>query len=303
MWPDEIVMTPNEFKAGFETLWVAGVSGSLSSQVCAGPACCEVGSLAEGGVQFDGVLRLLECAVDLAPGSDGDPRLHLSDSVLAPRFDDLGVDARTAKDSANDNGVVLETVRRDEHEGQDSAPASCLTENLVRVGIASSTDDGGHPETRPHFESREDPCYVLLGSAERAELIGLEFLQLESANHAVVELTSSHGSERELASDRTPSSPRDASYGGFVHAFHAELGDAIELVPGAMQTLVDCPCVRRERLSTRRATIPTASAVFPLVERVADDVPGAHLAVEVAFDVGTTPTSHRLPSHALPPTI
>ena len=97
MWPDEIVMTPNEFEAGLETFLVACVGGSLSSQTCTGPAGHEVGSLAKGGVQFDRALRLLECAVDLAPGSDGDSRLHLPDSILAPRFDDLGMDARTAK--------------------------------------------------------------------------------------------------------------------------------------------------------------------------------------------------------------
>ena len=89
MWPDEIVMTPNEFKVLFETLLVACVSGSFSSQICTGPAGGEVGSLAEGGVQFDRVLRLLECAVDLASGSDHDPRLHLPASVLAPRSDSI----------------------------------------------------------------------------------------------------------------------------------------------------------------------------------------------------------------------
>ncbi len=119
--PDEVVVTLNEVKVFFEAFLVACVSGRFSSQVCAGPAGSEVGSLAEGGVQFDGVLRLLESSVDLASGSDHDSRLHCLDSVLAPRFDDLGMDAGTAKDSANDNGVVLQTVRRDEHESQDSA--------------------------------------------------------------------------------------------------------------------------------------------------------------------------------------
>ncbi len=273
MWPDEIVMTPNEFKVLFETLLVACVSGSFSSQICTGPAGGEVGSLAEGGLQFDRVLRLLECAVDLASGSDDDPRLHLPDSVLAPRFDDLGMDAGTTKDPSNDHGVVFETVRSDEHDTQDSASASCLTENFVGVGVASPTDHGCYPETRPNFESREDPCDVLLGSAERAELIGLELLQLESPKPVIVELTSGLGSECEPSSDRIPSSSGDTSYGGFVHAFHAELGDAIELVARAMKAAVDSAGVRREGLPTRRAAIPTPPAVLPLVERVPDDVP------------------------------
>ncbi len=168
MWPDEVVVKLNEVKVLFEAFLVACVSGRLSSQVCAGPAGSEVGLLAEGGVQFDGVLRLLECFVDLASGSDHDSRLHCLDSVLAPRFDDLGMSAGSAKNSANDNGVVHETVRRDEHECQDSASPGCLTENLVRVGIASSTDHGRYPETRPYLESCEDPRDVLFGSAERA---------------------------------------------------------------------------------------------------------------------------------------
>ena len=58
MWPDEVVVTLNEVKVLFEAFLVACVSGRFASQVCAGPAGSEVGSLAEGGVQFDRVLRL-----------------------------------------------------------------------------------------------------------------------------------------------------------------------------------------------------------------------------------------------------
>ncbi len=258
-------MTANELKVPFEAFLVACVGGRLSSQVRTGPAGSEIGSLAEGGVHGARVLRFHECTVELAPGSDHELRLHCSDSVLALRLDNLAMDAGTAKDLANDNSVVLETVRRDENQSMDPTSASGLTENLIGVGIASPTDNGCHPKTRPDFESREDPGDILLGPTERAELIGLELLQHESSDHAIIELTSSLGSEREPASDCIPSSACDASYGGFVHALHAEVGDPIELVAGAMKTLVDRAGVRREGLPTRRAAIPTPSAVLPLV--------------------------------------
>ncbi len=78
MFPDEIVMTANEFKILFEEFLVACVGGSLSSQVCTGRAGREVGSLGERRVQFARVLRFHECAVELAPGSDHDPSSPLS---------------------------------------------------------------------------------------------------------------------------------------------------------------------------------------------------------------------------------
>ncbi len=80
----KVVMTANEFKILFETFRVACVGGGLSSQVCAGRARGEIGSFDEGRVELDRVLRFCECAVDLASGSDDDPRIHLPDSVLAP---------------------------------------------------------------------------------------------------------------------------------------------------------------------------------------------------------------------------
>ena len=52
MWPDEVVMTLNKFKVLLEALLVVCVGGRLSGQICTGSAGSEVGSLAEGGVQF-----------------------------------------------------------------------------------------------------------------------------------------------------------------------------------------------------------------------------------------------------------
>ena len=161
-----------------------------------------------------------------------------------------------------------------------------------RVAVAPSPDDGRRPQTRPDVNRSENPEGLLLTTDERANLVGLKFLDGQSSDCSIVESMTGVGGPFEPAIDRVPGDSLDARNGGLVQAFDAEGGDFVEGRATMLESMVRRPGVGAEGLAASPASVPTTPSPFRPVEAVTDDSSGSGISRQRAFPVYAAETLH-----------
>ena len=161
-----------------------------------------------------------------------------------------------------------------------------------RVAVAPSPDDGRRPQTRPHVNRSEDPDGLLLTTDERANLVGLKFLDGQSSDRSIVESMTGVGGPFEPAIDRVPGDSLDARNSGLVQAFDAEGSDFVEGRAAMLESMIRGAGVGAEGLAASPASVSTALPVLGLVEAVAHDPSRSGFSGQRASPVCTTETLH-----------
>ncbi len=213
------------------------------------------------------------------------------DTIVPSRLEDLRVESRWAESATDDLLVEIESVGDDPGKTLEIHPVGNVAQEGESIPVASSPADGRRPEPRPDFDRDEDPSRLLLAAGERANLIGLKFVDGESDDRPAVEPTTSVGGQPEPASDSVSGNPFEPSNRGNADTLDSERRDRIEGTASMAKTVVGGALGRRERLSAPDAPV---SATFPRprsVESMAHDAPGIDSPTST-FGVQTTEVLH-----------
>jgi hypothetical protein len=118
----------------------------------------------------------------------------VSISIVSTGLDDLSVQTRGPKDTADHLCIKGESVRGDQRDTFEIRPAGDIPEEGECVSIASSSRDGRRPEPRPDLDRGEDPDGLFLVVEDRTNLICLKFCDGDSMDLSIVETATSAGS-------------------------------------------------------------------------------------------------------------
>src|SRR5437773_515862 len=147
----------------------------------------EVQPFDKGRVQFRGVLGISKDLLQSPGGTDYGPSLDLHNTIVPTRFDDLPVETRRSKDTADDLGIKGESVSGDQRDTFEIHSAGDVPEEGECVSIASSSHDRRRPKPRPDLDRGEDPDGLFLATDDRTNLVCLKFSDGVSGCLSIVE--------------------------------------------------------------------------------------------------------------------
>jgi len=158
-----------------------------SPSVTEGPTMQERRALPKGQVQPLDVRsvqlpRILRSAPHLIPPprrTDPGFPLHTNYTILPALLDNLTIQARSPEKSSNNLPIELESVGCDQGEMVSRRPGTEFSEQGERVAITSFANNRRRPEARPDFDGSEDPNRMPIATDHSADLIGLQFLNVE----------------------------------------------------------------------------------------------------------------------------
>ncbi len=150
------------------------------------------------------------------------PSFHLDDAIVPARLEHLSIKTCWPEGVSSDFLIKVESVRNNQGNAFEVHSVRDVVKEGERVPVASSTHDGRWPESRPYFDSGEDPARPFFAPDEGADLVRLELRDFESGDGPVIEPTTSAGRSLEHASDGIPGNPLDPSDRGYAHTLNAE---------------------------------------------------------------------------------
>src|SRR5438034_1384182 len=121
----------------------------------------EVQPFDKGRVQFRGVLGISKDLLQSPVGTDYGPSLDLHNTIVPTRFDDLPVETRRSKDTADDLRIKGESVSGDQRDTFEIHSAGDVPEEGECVSIASSSHDRRRPKPRPDLDRGERSRWVV----------------------------------------------------------------------------------------------------------------------------------------------
>ena len=197
---------------------------------------CEVEPLDERRVQCRRVLGVIERFFESPCGSNQLSSFDLHDTIIPARLEDPAVETSWPEHAADDLRIEIKSVRNDKREPQKIHSAPHVTNEDQSVSVASPSDDGRRPETRPDFDRRENPRWLRFRAYESANLVRLELLDGESGDRLVVESTTHLGCPLEPAGDGVPGNPLDPRDPGNADTLDSESDDHIESSSSMLET-------------------------------------------------------------------
>ena len=212
----------------------------------------------------------------------------LNDAIVSSRLEHLAVESRGTKDATDDLLVEIESVGDDQGKTLDIHAVRDVAQKSERVSVASSSGHRRRPEPRPHLDGDEDLRWPRLAADEGANFIGLELLDDEAGQPALVEATAHVGCMLKPSSDGVPGNSLDPSNRGNADTLDSESHHRVESSSSMLETVVWRALGRGERLSARDAPISTAFPGSRSVETVADDVPGTDSSMDRTDGIGTS---------------
>jgi hypothetical protein len=147
----------------------------------------EVQPFDKGRVQFRGVLGISKHLLQSPVSTDYRSSLDLHNTIVPTGFDDLAVQTRRSKDTADDLRIKGESVRGDQRDTVEIRSAGDIPEEGECVSIASSSHDCRRPKPRPDLDRGEDPDGLLLVVQDRTNLICLKLCDGDSIYVSIVE--------------------------------------------------------------------------------------------------------------------
>jgi hypothetical protein len=218
----------------------------------------EVQPFDKGRVQFRGVLGISKHLLQSPVSTDYCSVLDLHNTIVATGFDDLPVQTRGSKDTADDLRIKGESVRGNQRDTFEIRSAEDIPEDGEGVSIASSSHDCRRPKPRPDLDRGEDPNGLFLVVDDRTDLIRLKLCDRDSIDSSIVEAATRAGSFLEPAMNGIPGDLLYPSNRGLVQALDAEGGDLIEGRATMLESMVWRTGVRAECLPTTSAPVSTA---------------------------------------------
>jgi hypothetical protein len=148
----------------------------------------------KGRVQFRGVLGISKHLLQSPVSTDYCSSLDLNHTIVSAGLDDLSVQTRWPKDTADHLCIKGESVRGDQRDTFEIRSAGDSPEEGECVSIASSSHDGCRPKPGPDLDRGEDPDGLFLVVDDRTNLICLKFCDGDSIDLSIVETATSAGS-------------------------------------------------------------------------------------------------------------
>jgi len=180
MRADEVVVTTQQFELVGKTLRAPAVTRRLALQVGTASANRQIQPFYEGGVDDRRVLAVEQRGVELAGHPTAKRSGYTCNSVLSPLLDDLAMDTGAGQKLSNSSAVVLETIGGDKGGPVNHAGLERVCKELVSVLVCPAPNGSGYPQPRPDHDSGEHPCGLDLTTAERPDLVELQFLSARS---------------------------------------------------------------------------------------------------------------------------
>ena len=265
-------MAPHELDVAAELVCITGVAGRAPAQVRRRLPNREVEALDERGVQGLGILRRQQRGFQSIRRADLHAALDPDNTIVPPCLEHLTIDARRPKESRNRAEVVLEAIGGNQWTSHDSPPADDVVDDSAGVSIGAAAQDAPGPHAGGDLDGCKEPDNVALAADERAELIGLQLHEVETAQHPMIEALRSRRGPFEPARDRVAGMARDSGRRRNTHALDAQACDLIELPSRAAKPTVRSPRVRAERAPADCAAVPLPSAGLGRKRAVAHDV-------------------------------
>ncbi len=141
----------------FELLLGASVGKRSSSEVGEALPDGQIQPLDERSVQCRGVLGFVEHIVEAPYGSMNGSSFDLHDAIVPSRLEDLAIESRGAENATDDLLVETESVGDDQEKTVKIHAVGNIAQEGKGVPVASTSDDGRGPETRPDLHRDEDP--------------------------------------------------------------------------------------------------------------------------------------------------
>ena len=154
----------------------------------------EVQPFDKGRVQFRGVLGISKHLLQSPVSTDYCSALDLHNTIVATGFDDLPVQTRGSKDTADDLRIKGESVRGNQRDTFEIRSAEDIPEDRECISIASSSYDCRRPKPRPDLDCGEDPNGLFLVVDDRTDLIRLKLCDRDSIDSSIVEAATRAGS-------------------------------------------------------------------------------------------------------------
>ena len=164
----------------------------------------EVQPFDKGRVQFGGVLGISKHLLQSPVSTDYCSALDPHNTIVATGFDDLPVQTRGSKDTADDLRIKGESVRGNQRDTFEIRSAEDIPEDGECVSIASSSHDSRRPKPRPDLDRGEDPNGLFLVVDDRTDLIRLKLCDRDSIDSSIVEAVTRAGSFLEPAMNGIP---------------------------------------------------------------------------------------------------
>ena len=253
----------------------------------------EVQPFDKGRVQFRGVLGISKALRKSPVSTDHRSSFDFHNAIVPPRLDDLPVQTRRSKDTADNLRIKGETVRGDQGDVFQIRSAGDIPGEGECVSIASSSHDCRGPKPRPDLNCCEDPNGLFPPVDPRANLVCLELRDGVSVHLSIIEATARMGSPLQPAMNGIPGDSFYPSYRRLAQALDAERGDLVEGRTTMLESMVWRSAVRAERLAAGTATISTTPASIGSVESVTNDVSRAGFARNPALSIWAAGTHNR----------
>lgn len=113
MWPDEIVIAPEDVQLLFQIFTESSEVYSSPGQIGNALTNGEVEPFNEGCVQRLGIFRFEQSFIELYYRSNDSLPLHFDDSIVAASFNDLGVKA-LSKTTTSSAPIAIKPISNDE---------------------------------------------------------------------------------------------------------------------------------------------------------------------------------------------
>jgi len=247
----------------------------LSSRMTKAPATKVRRALPDGQVQAFNVgsiqlARILRIAPHLIPTPSrteaGFP-LHSYHAIISPFLDDLAVYAGCSKESPDNLPIELEPIGSNQRDVVSIAAGAKVSKQGECVPITPLSNNGGRPEARPYFDGRKDPNgWLIFAADQRANLIGLQFADLDLGDPSMVEQTTGGSGLFQPVIHCIPGNMLDSGDGRFVDSLDAESGNLIEHGSAMLEAVIDRAAVSAEGPATTLASESSAFSPAGLVE-------------------------------------
>ena len=244
-------------------LRASGVTKAPATRVCRTLPDGQVQPFNVGRIQLARILRI---APHLHPNAKPHPTyrfpLHSYHAIISSfLLDDLAVKASRPKESPDNLPIELEPIGRDQRCVVSNGSGGKVSKQGERVQIIPFSNNGRRPEARPDLDGSKDPNGRLLFATDQsADLVRLQFADLDPGDSLMVESATGGSGPFQLASHCVPSDLFDSGNRRLVHPFDAESGDLIERSSAMLEAIIDCAAVLAEGPAATLASEATTFA-------------------------------------------
>jgi hypothetical protein len=260
-------MASQQLQMVFQSLRTARVTKTPATQVCRALPDGQVQAFDVGSIQLARILGVLPSLLPTPSRTQPGFSLHSDHAIISSFLDDLAVQASCPKESPEHLPIELETIGSDQRDVVSIGPGAKVSKQGEGVPIAPLSHNGGRPEARPNFNGSKDPNRRLLFATDQsADLIGLQFADLDFGDSLMIEQTTGGSGLFQPAIHSIPGNLLDPGDGRLVHTLDTQSGNLIEPSPAMLEAVINSVAVPAKSPATPPATESSAFSPVGLVE-------------------------------------